>query len=119
LQNLGSMLAAAAVLGFLLVGCGSDGPKTDAELQLNAQQVVGRHVFDQACSPCHLAYSSSGMKGPGLKGLFKKQSLPSGLPVSDAFVQRTILGGRGMMPAFGTTLSQDEVSALMAYLHTL
>jgi mono/diheme cytochrome c family protein len=113
------MLSLAVAAGVLLAGCGNDGPKTDAELGLNAQQAAGRRVFDQTCGPCHLAYSSSGAKGPGLKGLFKKQSLPSGLPVNDQFVERTIIGGRGMMPPFGSSLTQDDVTALMAYLHTL
>ncbi len=29
------------------------------------------------------------------------------------------MGGRGMMPPLGNVLSQDDLSALLAYLHTL
>jgi mono/diheme cytochrome c family protein len=104
----------------LLAGCaGSDQPKTDAQLGLNTQQAAGREVFDKVCAQCHNAYSSSSSKGPTLKGVFKKQFLPSGLPSNDQFVGRTIMGGRGMMPPLGNVLSQDDLSALLAYLHTL
>jgi len=86
---------------------------------LDSQQTAGRHIFDRDCSACHFAYSSSGSKGPGLKGLFKKHFLPSGLPANDRFVVQTIMGGRGMMPPFGGALSQNDLDALLAYLHTL
>jgi mono/diheme cytochrome c family protein len=68
---------------------------------------------------CGYAYSSSGLKGPGLKNLFGKSSLPSGLPASDRFVEQTIISGRGMMPAQGSTLTRQQLRDLMAYLHTL
>src|SRR5215467_7775565 len=64
----------------LLSGCGKDQSKmTDAELGLDAQQSRGRKVYSIYCVNCHPAYSSHGDKGPGLKGLYKKQYLPSGL----------------------------------------
>jgi len=111
--------AAATLCCFLLTGCRSDQPKSDAELGLTVQQAAGRQIFGKTCGTCHQAYSSSGSKGPSLKGLFKKQFLPSGLPANDQFVERTIMGGRGMMPPLGDVLSQDDLRALMDYLHTL
>jgi mono/diheme cytochrome c family protein len=119
LKILRPTIAIATLCGFWLMGCGSDQPKTDAELGLTAEQAAGRQVFDKTCSTCHQAYSSSGSKGPGLKGLFKKQALPSGLPANDRFVEGTIMGGRGMMPPLGNVLSQNDLKALMDYLHTL
>ena len=112
-------VAAVAVWGLFIVGCGNDRVKTNAELRLNEQQADGRAVFDHYCSACHEAYSTSGKKGPGLKGLFRKQYLPSGLPANDRFVKQAIGGGRGMMPEFGDALTQDQMEALIAYLHTL
>jgi mono/diheme cytochrome c family protein len=113
-------LAAAAVLLSGLVGCGGSAKeKTNAELKLNAQQAAGRALYDQYCVACHPAYSSSGEKGPGLKGLFKKQFLPSGLPANDRFVGQTIRMGRGMMPPMGDALSDSQLADLLAYLHTL
>jgi len=114
-------------LMLITVGCflffrpgGKDLSKeTDAQLGLNAQQSAGRVVFQNYCAACHYAYSSSGLKGPGLKGLFRKKYLPSGLPANNRFVEQTILSGRGMMPAQGGALTDQQLSDLMAYLHTL
>lgn len=102
-----------------MAGCGKAPAKTDAELGLNAQQSRGRRVFQVYCSSCHHAYSSAGSKGPSLKALFKKRYLPSGLPANDRFVGQTIVGGRGMMPGFGGALTEQQLTDLMAYLHTL
>jgi mono/diheme cytochrome c family protein len=114
-------VAAGVVILAFAAGCrGKDLSKeTDAQLGLNAQQSAGRLVFNADCAACHYAYSSSGLKGPGLKGLFRKKYLPSGLPANDRFVEQTIVNGRGMMPEQGDALTQQQLSDLMAYLHTL
>jgi mono/diheme cytochrome c family protein len=107
-------------LAILLAGCGrSRADLSDAELGLNEQQAVGRHIFQADCSACHNAYSSSSSKGPSLKKLFQKQYLPSGMPTKDRFVEQTIVSGRGMMPPLGDAIDQQQLSDLMAYLHTL
>jgi mono/diheme cytochrome c family protein len=108
------------IFAALLAGCGKDpATMTDAELGLNQQQSRGRKVYNIYCAACHPAYSSHGNKGPGLKNLFKKQYLPSGLTATDEHVEQTILRGRNMMPRFIDQLNQDELSELIAYLHTL
>lgn len=114
-------LGFAAALVVLLAGCGGKdlSKETNAQLGLNAQQSAGRAIFNSDCAVCHYAYSSSGSKGPSLKGLFRKKYLPSGLPANDRFVEQTIVGGRGMMPAQGAVLTDQQLSDLMAYLHTL
>jgi len=113
------MAGIVAACGIFQAGCGGDRVKTDAELGLTPQQSAGRAIFDHYCSACHNAYSSSGSKGPGLKNLFGKQYLPSGLPANDRFAEDTITGGRKMMPPFGDSLTSDQLESLMAYLHTL
>jgi mono/diheme cytochrome c family protein len=102
-----------------VAGCGDPAPKSGLELGLNAPQASGRRVFDHDCAACHNAYSSSASKGPSLKGLYKKRFLPSGLPANDRFVEQTIVDGRGMMPAEGDALDQQQLDDLVAYLHTL
>ena len=118
-----NLIAIGALLGgtlaIFVAGCGDPAPKSDAELGLNAQQASGRRVFDHYCAACHNAYSSSGSKGPSLKGLYKEQFLPSGLPANDRFVDETIVNGRGMMPPQGDALDQQQLDDLVAYLHTL
>lgn len=92
---------------------------TDAELGLTPQQSSGRKIFNIYCQNCHPAYSTKGNKGPGLKGLYSKPYLPSGLTATDEHVIQSIVQGRGMMPRFGDTMSPDEIRAVVAYLHTL
>ncbi len=104
----------------LLASCEKDRSQmSDAELGLNAQQAAGRRVFNVYCRNCHPAYSSRGNKGPGLKGLYQKPYLPSGLTATDEHVEQTIARGRNMMPRFSDQLDQQELKDLIAYLHTL
>lgn len=107
------------VLGSL-AGCEKDRQKmTDAELGLNAQQAHGRHVFAVHCAICHPAYSSHGNKGPGLKDLYNKPYLPSGLTPTNEHVEQTIIRGRNMMPRFDDQIDDQQLADLIAYLHTL
>jgi mono/diheme cytochrome c family protein len=41
------------------------------------------------------------------------------MPANDDRVRTTILHGRGMMPAFGDQLDDQQLHDLLAYLHTL
>jgi mono/diheme cytochrome c family protein len=100
--------------------CEVERKKSDAELGLNPQQASGRHIYDQYCDRCHAPYSSRGRKGPSLKGVFKHQYLRmSGMPANDDRVGDIIRLGRNKMEGFGQVLTQDQISDLLAYLHTL
>ena len=115
------MTLVMSLLGTLLLnGCDVERRKSDAELGLNAQQAAGRRVYDQNCDQCHEPYSTRGKKGPGLKGVFKKQYLSeSGLPANDDRVGEIIRFGRSKMPAYGQKLNDQQIQDLLAYLHTL
>jgi mono/diheme cytochrome c family protein len=113
---------ALLALTLLAISCGcneDNSSKSDAELGLDADQASGRHIYQQTCAPCHDAHSVPGENGPSLKGLFKKTFLPSGLPANERFVRQTILNGRNMMPAAGSSLTQQQLDELITYLHTL
>ena len=111
------LIAAAMVL---YSACDVERRKSDAELGLTAQQAAGRRVYDRYCDQCHEPYSTSGKKGPGLKGIFKKQYLSvSGLPANDDRVTEIIRFGRSKMPAYSQTLDQQQIQDLLVYLHTL
>lgn len=115
-----SFISATGLLLLSLAACEVERRKSDAELGLNPQQAEGRLVYDQHCDRCHDAYSSKGRKGPGLKGMFKKQYLEeSGLPANDDRVTDIIQLGRDKMPGFGPVLNQQQINDLLAYLHTL
>jgi mono/diheme cytochrome c family protein len=119
LKRIASILA-LMVFAALLSGCGKDpSQQTDAELGLNSQQAHGRRVFQLYCAVCHNAYSFKSTKGPSLKGLYKKEYLPSGLLANDKFVSQSIMRGRNMMPPFGNTLTDGQMEDVIAYLHSL
>jgi mono/diheme cytochrome c family protein len=100
-------------------GCHVEPRKSDAELGLTPTQAMGRHVFDANCARCHEPYSSRGLHGPSLHDVYKKQYLPSGMPANDERITAVIVRGRAKMPAFGDTLSDSQIDALLAYLKTL
>lgn len=79
----------------------------------------GYQIFLGNCAVCHYANRESKLHGPGLQALFKKKYLPSGAPANDDRVLSTIEHGRGMMPAFGNALDDQQTQDLLAYLHTL
>jgi hypothetical protein len=54
-----------------------------------------------------------------MKGLYRTKYLPSGLLANDRFVEESFVRGRRMMPALGNAMTQEEVSDVIAYLHTL
>ena len=101
----------------LLTGCNSTPPATPLD-QLNAQQARGHEVFAAHCAQCHYDRSSDPLHGPGLRGVMKKQYLPSGAPANDERVTNTIQHGRNLMPA-QPYLDQQDTDDLLAYLHTL
>lgn len=104
----------------LLIGCEAERRKSDAELGLNPQQAAGRKVYDAYCDRCHEPYSSRGKQGPGLSGVFKRQDLQlSGLPANDERVSEIVRVGRAKMPGYGQVLSQQQITDLLTYLHTL
>lgn len=105
---------------FLLAGCDVQLRKTDAQLGLNPQQAAGRRIYDSYCDRCHAPYSSRGRQGPSMKNVFKKKYLPmSGMPANDDRVTDIVKMGRDKMPGYAQTLNQQQISDLLAYLHTL
>jgi len=112
-------LLGALVILLALSGCTPERRKSDAELGLTPTQAMGRHVFDANCARCHEPYSSRGLHGPSLHDLYKKQYLPSGMPANDERITEVITRGRVKMPAFGGSISSDQIDALLAYLKTL
>jgi len=81
---------------------------------------VGEALFVMHCANCHENEQPDLRKQPPrLDGLFQSKKLPSGAPATDAQVRKTIIEGRGTMPAFHQRLSERDVEALVSYLHTL
>jgi mono/diheme cytochrome c family protein len=112
----GLLLACCAALAS--GGCQSGDPRASPSPNPIAVQ-QGKNVYDAQCAACHEATNLHLLKDPPrLDGLFQKQALPSGAPATDAEVRDVILHGRGIMPPFELSVDNDDLQALMAYLHT-
>jgi mono/diheme cytochrome c family protein len=107
---------AAAVVLMAAVGCHSLPPSKPSS-EWTASEARGAQVFQANCARCHYPTTTQGKKGPGLQAITKMKAMPSGAPPTDERLTATILHGRGMMPA--TTLNEDELRDLLAYIHTL
>ena len=94
-------------------------PAATPKPELTPQQAEGKQFYDVRCAHCH-DDNDLGLKKapPNLHGLFDHSTLPSGLPATDQVVAREILSGRGMMPAFEGRFTDEQMAALLAYLHT-
>lgn len=92
---------------------------------LSSSAKTGQKLFSENCAMCHFPNKTANKIGPGLKGLFKRKSLPySHKPMTVANVQEQIEKGNPQgrpmpMPPFGNKLSKTQVSDLIAYLKTL
>jgi mono/diheme cytochrome c family protein len=96
----------------LLSGCQS----TPA---LTAQQAEGKHVYAVRCAHCHEGNDLAlKITPPHLYGIFRRTALPSGAPATDAEVRRVVVAGKGMMPSFAGRFTQEQMTELLAYLHT-
>jgi cytochrome c len=79
----------------------------------------GGDLFARDCASCHYSDREDKKLGPGLKGLFHKDSLPmSGRAVTEENVRRQMMRPFRSMPSFGS-LTPQEVADLVAYLRTL
>jgi mono/diheme cytochrome c family protein len=108
----------AAVL-LLLGGCRAELPAGKPRSEYNVQEASGAAVFENNCAGCHYPDRTDGLHGPGLEGLLRRPSLPSGAPANEDRVRSVIRNGRGMMPPYGNRLDEQQLEDLLAYLRTL
>jgi hypothetical protein len=83
---------------------------------LNARR---RHYGTGLTPKHHNDRTNDPLNGQSLRGVFKKQYLASGAPANADRVMDAILYGRAMMPALGNTMTPQERTDLLAYMHTL
>jgi mono/diheme cytochrome c family protein len=89
-----------AVLAAALAACGVGRPPADAG---------GAEIYRLLCANCHgvdLEGRLAPALGPG--------SLTDGQP--DEFIVITVRHGRGRMPSFSSTLSDEQITRLVAYI---
>jgi mono/diheme cytochrome c family protein len=85
-------------------------PRTEAE---------GKHLYQVRCAHCHEDNDLALKKiPPDLHDVFSRKTLPSGVPATDEAVRQNVLTGKGMMPGFAGRFTEEQMDALLAYLHT-
>jgi mono/diheme cytochrome c family protein len=107
--------------GVLSLGCGLLGcrplPPSKPSSEWTPEEARGAQVYEAKCARCHYPTTTQPLHGPGLQALTKLKAMPSGAPPTDERLTAVILHGRNMMPA--TPLTDEQLSDLLAYLHTL
>jgi mono/diheme cytochrome c family protein len=111
-----AILACALGLAAAFAGCRSL-PPSKPQSEWTPEEARGAAVFNKACARCHYPTNTHSLHGPGLQAITKVQAMPSGAPPTDERLTDVILHGRGMMPA--TSLTDAQLSDLLAYLHSL
>ncbi len=92
-------------------------PGTEGDTEGDVES--GQVLFENKCSFCHFADNEESKLGPGLKGILKKDSLPSsGRPATAVNILEQLKTPMSMMPSF-TKLTNQELSDLLAFLETL
>jgi len=86
---------------------------------LTQQESAGKKLYLGRCAHCHEDNDLALKKTPpDLHRLFDRSTLPSGVPANDVEIRRVVLAGKGMMPAFSGRFNDEQMAALLAYLHT-
>jgi mono/diheme cytochrome c family protein len=85
---------------------------------LTPQEAEGKHLYEGRCAHCHEDNDLALKKiPPNLHDVFDHKTLPSGIPATDAAVRQNVLTGKGMMPSFAGRFTDEQMAALLAYLH--
>ncbi|UCF79246.1 MAG: cytochrome c [Candidatus Eiseniibacteriota bacterium] len=119
-----SFLVVSTSAGFFFLGAGRSRPSAlsdgSAAVPESADVEKGAELFSHNCSFCHDADSEEAKLGPGLKGLLERENLPfSGKPATPENVRTQLVNPARNMPSFASTLSDEDVGHLLAFLGTL
>ena len=84
----------------LIFACGVQRPPADA---------TGAEIYSMLCSNCH---------GPDLEGGIGPPLGPGSNTATrpDSFLETTIIHGRGRMPSFSSSLSDQQLALLIAHI---
>lgn len=98
--------------------------KPASSSELSDRETMGKHIFLQHCSVCHLSKytkladwkepDGAPPYGPRLAGVLKDAN-----PDVEKAVRAFILNGTQKMPGFQYALDPKEIDELMAYIKTL
>lgn len=76
--------------------------------------------INKGCVNCHFTESRETKVGPGLKGLFERDTLPvSGREVTEENIKKQLTSPYRNMPSFAASLTAEQQGELIEYLKTL
>ena len=86
---------------------------------VQGNQERGVALFNSKCSSCHYADKEENKQGPGLKNILKREKLPSSERSANVEnIKKQLKRPFLVMPSF-TSLSEQEIADLIAYLKTI
>lgn len=120
---------ALVLLSFASTACGGNGGENSPTAQpLTEQEALGQQLFYQDCAACHTISGDAVVVGPALAGIATRaETRLAGLSAHD-YIEQSILdpsaylvtGFDDLMPkSWGTTLTGEQLDALVAFLLTL
>ncbi len=84
-----------------------------------AHVAKGKALFDANCTSCHSLSGAGEGRGPDLKGILKRSTLPIGdLPATPESIFKQLRCPYKEMPSFRDRLKDEEVLDLIAFLNT-
>ena len=101
--------AAAAAATTLVVVWAASAPPARAQVEIRTDQDVER-FFATTCGWCHQGGGRAEGRGPALMG--SKRS-------DDYLVNRIATGKAGKMPAYGQSLTVEQIEAIIHYIRNL
>ena len=120
------LLLTAALLGVAVAGASfAQAPKGGAPQKPavtvgpRGDATKGGVIYKRNCEICHHSASTAKKIGPGLKGVYKRETFAAGKPVNDETMRTWIEDGGKDMPQFKNTLKPEQIADLIAYIRTL
>ncbi|HEY8545843.1 MAG TPA: cytochrome c, partial [Acidimicrobiales bacterium] len=71
------------------------------------EQASGEEIYRERCASCHGGDGSGTGSAPPIRGVAERLSLEDHIAV--------VTEGRGEMPAWGDTLTEEEIAAVVEY----
>lgn len=124
-------LFALAALGLLLAACGGrpqGTPPTNPGAELSPQEAQGKRLFSQYCGACHSVAGQATIVGPAMAGIATRaETRIEGMSAHDYIIESILDPGAYLVPGFdnlmpstwGTTLTGEEMDAIIAFMLTL
>lgn len=123
MRNYRARLIVFAAVLLILTACGTN----NAEGEVSPQIEAGQRIFQANCAACHTADSDEILVGPSMVGLVERAGTTVEGLDAQAYIRQSILdpaahindGFSNVMPnIYGSSLSEEDMSALIAYLMT-